>query len=66
MTDSYDEIEARIQAALAFISREENSNIAKLAWDYTVSVSRLQAHAKNERIDQIVKKKTAVYLIIKN
>ena len=31
MTDSYDEIEARIQAALAFISREENSNIAKLA-----------------------------------
>jgi len=31
MTDSYDEIEAHIQAALASISREENPNIMKLA-----------------------------------
>ena len=43
MTDSYDEIEAHIQAVLVFISHEENSNITKLAWDYTVSESRLWA-----------------------
>ena len=49
MTDSYDEIEARIQAALAFISREENPNIMKLAWDYAVSVSRLWAHYKEQK-----------------
>ena len=44
MTDSYDEIEACIQAALAFISREEDFNIMKLALDYMVPVSKLQAH----------------------
>ena len=49
MTDSYDEIEARIQAALAFISREENPNITKLAQDYAVSESRLQARHKERK-----------------
>jgi len=49
MTDSYDEIEARIQAALVFISHKENSNIVKLAWDYTVPVSRLQACYKEQK-----------------
>ena len=46
MTDSYDEIEARIQTALVSISREENPNIAKLAQDYAVPESRLRAHYK--------------------
>ena len=49
MTDSYDEIEARIQAALASISREENPNIVKLARDYAVSESRLQACYKEQK-----------------
>jgi len=49
MTDSYDEIEARIQAALASISREENPNITKLAQDYAVSESRLQARYKEQK-----------------
>ena len=43
MSDSYDEIETRIQAALASISREEKPNIAKLTQDYAVPTSRLQA-----------------------
>ena len=46
MTDSYDEIEARIQAALASISREEKPNITKLAQDYAVPESRLRARYK--------------------
>ena len=49
MTDSYDEIEARIQAALAFISHEENPNITKLAWDYMIPESRLQACHKEQK-----------------
>ena len=48
MLNSYDEIEARIQAALASISRKEKSNIAKLAWDYTVPISRLRARFKRQ------------------
>ena len=36
MPDSYEEIEARIQAALSFISSGQKLNIAKLAQDYTV------------------------------
>ena len=43
MPDSYEQIEARIQAALASISPEEKPNIAKLSQDYAVSVSRLRA-----------------------
>ena len=49
MTDSYDEIEARIQAALVSISHEENSNIAKLARDYAVPESRLRARYKGRK-----------------
>jgi len=46
MTDSYNEIEAHIQAALAFISNEENPNIVKLSQDYVVPESRLRARYK--------------------
>ena len=36
-------------AALAFISREENPNIVKLAWDYAIPVSRLWACYKEQK-----------------
>jgi Tc5 transposase DNA-binding domain len=49
MTDSYDEIEARIQAALASISPEEKPNIAKLSRDYAVPESRLHARYKGRK-----------------
>ena len=43
MPDSYDEIEARIQAAIASIPPDQKPNIVKLARDFTVSESRLRA-----------------------
>ena len=53
MSDSYDKIEACIQAALASISREEKPNITKLARDYAVPTSRLWARFKewNDRLN---------------
>src|SRR5438034_11797017 len=49
MADSYDEIEARIQAALASILPDQKPNIAKLARDYAVPVSRLRARHKGQK-----------------
>jgi hypothetical protein len=49
MADSYDEIEARIQAALASIPPDQKPNIAKLARDYTVPASRLRARHNGRR-----------------
>ena len=43
MPDSYDEIEARIQAAIASIPPDRKPNIAKLARDFAVPESRLRA-----------------------
>ena len=44
--DSYDEIEARIQAAIASILSDKKPNIAKLARDFAVPESRLRARYK--------------------
>ena len=49
MADSYDEIEARIQAALAFILPDQKPNIAKLARDYAVPASQLWARHNGQR-----------------
>jgi hypothetical protein len=46
MSDSYNDIESRIQAALASISPDEKPNIAKLSRDYTVPEQRLRARYK--------------------
>ena len=43
MADSYDEIEARIQAALASVLPDQKPNIAKLARDYMIPASQLRA-----------------------
>ena len=43
MPDLYDEIEAHIQAAIAFILSDKKPNIAKLSQDFTVPESRLRA-----------------------
>ena len=51
MPDSYDEIEARIQAAIASILPDKKPNIAKLARDFAVPESRLRAryNGRNDR-----------------
>ena len=43
MPDSYDEIEVRIQAAIASIPPDRKPNIAKSARDFAISESRLRA-----------------------
>ena len=43
MPDSYDEIEARIQATIASIPPDRKPNIAKLARDFTVPYFKLHA-----------------------
>ncbi len=49
MPDSYDQIEARIQAAIASILPNKTPNIAKLARDFTVPESRLRARYKGRK-----------------
>ena len=46
MPDSYDEIEARIQAAISSIPSGQKSNIVKLARDYVVPEQQLHARYK--------------------
>ena len=50
MPDSYDEIEARIQAAIASIPSDRTSNIARLARDFAVPESRLRARYNSRMI----------------
>ena len=45
-SDSYDIIETRIQAAIASILPDKKPNIAKLAGDFSVHYSRLNARYK--------------------
>ena len=49
MPDSYEEIEERIQAALASVPPDKTPNIAKLAQDFAVPVSQLRARHKGRR-----------------
>ena len=49
MADLYDEIETRIQAALASVPPHKNPNIAKLARDSAVPEQRLRARHKGRR-----------------
>ncbi len=46
MSDSYADVEARIQAALASILSDKTSNIVALMREYMVPASRLQARYK--------------------
>ena len=49
MPDSYEEIEARIQAALSSIPSGQKPNIAKLARDYAVPEQQLRARYKRRK-----------------
>ena len=49
MPDSYEEIEARIQAALSSILPDQKPNITKLAQDYAVPEQRLRARYKRQK-----------------
>ena len=51
MSDSYEQIEARIQAVIASILPDKKPNIAKLARDFAVPASRLRARY-NEQNDK--------------
>jgi hypothetical protein len=66
MSDSYTDVEACVQAALASILSDTISNIAALMREYTVPHHNFERATKNERIDQIVKKMIAYSLMIKN
>ena len=63
MPDSYDEIEARIQAAIASILSDKKPYIAKLARDFAVPESRLRARYKG-RNDRSYSKESSRMLIV--
>ena len=49
MTESYEQIEARIQAVIASILPDKKPNIAKLARDFAVPETRLRARFKGQK-----------------
>ena len=63
MPDSYDEIEARIQAAIASIPSDRKSNIARLARDFAVPESRLRARYNNRMTRFNYEEKNQVFTI---